>query len=58
MTSTLYAPAAAALPGRLAAALSGAPLDVPPFTVGVTNATPAYAALGGGEEVRERERER
>ena len=52
MSATLYAPAAAALPGRLAAALARADVTVPPFTVGVTNKTPAYEAMSKEGEVR------
>ena len=48
---TLRAPAAAALPARLAAALGGADLSVPPFTPGTTNATPWYKALSPTGEV-------
>lgn len=49
---TLRAPALAALPARLAAALGGVGLAVPPFTPGVTNTTPAYKRLSPGGEVR------
>lgn len=52
MPATLRAPAPAALPSRLAAALSGADLSVPPFTPGTTNATPWYKALSADGEVK------
>jgi len=48
---TLRSPAPAALPARLAAALAGADLCVPPFTPGTTNATPWYKALSPAGEV-------
>jgi hypothetical protein len=51
MPATLRSPALAALPARLAAALGGVDLAVPPFTPGVSNATPSYKALSPSGEV-------
>ena len=48
---TLRAPALAALPARLGAALGGVDLAVPPFTPGVTNATPWYKELSADGKV-------
>jgi len=49
---TLYGPALVALPARIAAALSGQPQPVvPPFTPGVTNATPRYLKLSAEGDV-------
>jgi hypothetical protein len=52
MAATLRAPALAALPARLAAAFGGIALAVPPFTAGVTNATPSYLDISPTGEVR------
>ena len=49
---TLHGPALVALPARIAAALSGQPQPlVPPFTPGVTNATPRYLKLSAEGDV-------
>ena len=52
---TLQGPALVALPARIAAALSGQPQPlVPPFTPGVTNATPRYLKLSAEGDVSSR----
>jgi hypothetical protein len=49
---TLHGPALVALPARVAAALAGQPQPVvPPFTPGVTNATPRYLKLSAEGDV-------